>query len=279
MTVHGAGDGSLPNDPVDRGSRPVVGVCAPVYNEASGIAATVRGWSETLRRYGVPFEIVLCDDGSGDGTFEALSALGEVPELRVSRHASNRGAGAALRTAIAHSRADWLITIDSDGQFALEDGLRMLDETRDAKALACIGHRQKQDRALLVLGSRFTSWLACRVYRADVKDFNCALKVVHGEECRAMRLRATRFDGSTEITSRILLMGLPMIQTPVAHHPRREGQSKIRMFDDGMARIQFVGYLRAEARLIRRGSMDLGELPGNAGAPSAPYATEESANE
>lgn len=254
---------------------PFVGVCAPAYNEVQSIVAVLRHWSDVLRDFGASFEIVLCDDGSTDGTAEAVSAIGDIPELRFVRHVANQGAGAALRTAIAHSRAEWLIIIDSDGQFALADGLRMLDEARNADALACIGYRKKQDRALLVLGSRFTSWLASRIYRSPVRDFSCALKVVHGAECRAMSLRAVRFDGSIEILSRLLLMGLPIVEVPVAHHPRREGESKIRAFRDGMARLRFIRYLRVEARLIKAGSIDLGtcaptlEMPPTARETSA----------
>lgn len=260
MNGHGTGGDGLSREQDHGEVRPVLGVCAPVYNEESGIAETVRQWSDVLTQSGIPFEIVVCDDGSADRSFETLSAIEDVPQLRIVRHPSNRGAGAALRSAIAHSRAEWLITIDSDGQFAIEDGVRMFEECRRANALACIGYRKKQDRAVLVLGSRYTGWLASRIYRARVKDFSCALKVVHGDECRAMRLRATRFDGSIEITSRILLMGLPMIQVPVVHRARREGQSKIRMFRDGLARLRFIRYLRIEAELIRTGSIDSGQL-------------------
>lgn len=240
------------------GSTPFVGVCAPVYNEASNIRHTIDEWVGLLRSQGYLFEIVLCDDASTDDTAAALSGLDPQSGVRTVRHAVNQGAGAALRTAIASSRAEWLVLIDSDGQFSLADGLRMLAQARETGALAAIGVRKKKDRLLLVLGSRLTSWMGNVIYRSRLRDFNCALKIVRGEECRSMQLRTTRFNYSTEMTSRILLMGLSLVEVPIGHAERQAGQSSARVFRDGWGRIKYLGYLWAEARLVRAGIMDLG---------------------
>ena len=242
----------------DTGNRPFVGVCAPVYNEGERIADTVIEWRDLLEQRGVSFEIVLCDDGSKDDSFAALQGLG-LPELRVVRHGVNQGAGVAMRTAIRSSSAEWLILIDSDGQFALEDGLRILDTVRERGALTGIGVRKKQDRLVLVWGSWITTWLANRVYKSRLGDFNCALRVVHGAECRAMRLRTTTLNYGMEITSRSILMGLPIVEVQVGHKAREAGTSSARVLRDGWRRLMFIRYLRLESKLIRKGIIDLGQ--------------------
>jgi len=258
MTDRADDDGAAPSGPTPKRDAPTVAVCAPVYNEGASIRETVQSWANTLRSQDFSFEIVLCDDGSTDDTLGALADLQEVPELRLVVHRRNRGAGSSVRTAVAHSRAEWLILIDSDGQLALDDALEMFSAVLDQGALAGIGFRRKKDRRLLVLGSRLTGWLANRIYGSHLKDFNCALKVVDGNACRSMNLRTTRFNYSTEMTSRILLMGLPLIEFPVGHELRASGQSSARVLRDGWARLMFLSYLRAERRLMRSGALDLG---------------------
>lgn len=163
-----------------------------------------------------------------------------------------------MRAAIHSSTAEWLILTDSDGQFLLEDGLRILEEVQQRGALTGIGVRKKQDRPILVWGSRLTTWLANRVYKSNLRDFNCALRVVHGEECRSMWLRTTSLNYGMEISSRSLLMGLPIVEVPISHRVRETGKSSARVLRDGWRRLMFIRYLDLEAKSIRRGTMDLG---------------------
>jgi glycosyltransferase involved in cell wall biosynthesis len=82
----------------------------PVYNEASHVAGVL---DEVLR---FTPAVLVVDDGSTDGTSEVLAARNDI---RVVRHATNRGYGAALATAFAETLAgpwDGLVTIDCDGQ-------------------------------------------------------------------------------------------------------------------------------------------------------------------
>ena len=86
----------------------------PVYNEAAHVAAVL---DEVLK---VTPDVLVVDDGSTDGTSELLAARAARPgDIRLVRHPTNRGYGAALATAFAATRAgawDGLVTIDCDGQ-------------------------------------------------------------------------------------------------------------------------------------------------------------------
>lgn len=76
---------------------PEISLAAPAYNEAEGIEAVVREWCEVLRGAGLAFEIVICNDGSSDGTGEILEQLRrDVPELQSVGGASNRGYGSVV---------------------------------------------------------------------------------------------------------------------------------------------------------------------------------------
>jgi cellulose synthase/poly-beta-1,6-N-acetylglucosamine synthase-like glycosyltransferase len=92
---------------------PDVSVVIPAYNEAAGIAATVR--SMVTSTYGGRIEIVVVDDGSTDGTAVIARSLG-IPYVRVIRQ-PNSGKPGALSRGIAEARSDILVLVDGDTVF------------------------------------------------------------------------------------------------------------------------------------------------------------------
>ena len=85
----------------------------PAFNCAATIRDSVRSIVET--NYMEEDEIVVCDDGSSDGTADILSALEkEVPRFRTVTHRLNRGGGASRNTAVNASVNDLIFCLDSD---------------------------------------------------------------------------------------------------------------------------------------------------------------------
>lgn len=117
----------------------------PVYNEAPTIAASLRDWHATLSRLGVPFEIVVVDDGSRDDTAGAIAGVqADLPEIQVHRQA-NAGHGAALLAAYRASRGDVIAQIDGDDEI----GTRWFDALWEARGadVFVIGRRDAAQRA------------------------------------------------------------------------------------------------------------------------------------
>jgi len=92
---------------------PDVSVVIPAYNEAAGIAATVR--SMATSHYRGRIEIVVVDDGSTDNTAAVARSL-RLPYVRVITQA-NTGKSGALNRGIAESRSDILVLVDGDTIF------------------------------------------------------------------------------------------------------------------------------------------------------------------
>lgn len=231
-------------------------LAAPAYNEAAGIAAVVRDWHACLAASPdvAAFEIVVCNDGSRDRTGEILDALAaELPQLRPLHFARNQGAAAALAAAIAATRHDWVLLIDSDGQFPVEDGLAMLAAARRAGALAAIGIRQKKDRWFARFGT-WSSGIACNLlFGTRLRDFNSAFKAVWGPLLRGLTLEARGMNYSTEVTARLLECGVRPLEVAVGHRPRATGTSNMRLLRGALHRLLFVCYFALRRLLIAAG--------------------------
>ena len=234
-------------------------VAAPAYNEAEGIEIVIAQWHSFLSAQTsvMEFEIVICNDGSKDATGDILDRLTlSYPQLRPLHFAGNQGAAAALNAAIAATKGDWVLLMDSDGQFAIENLPDMLaalgrpgGPTSDC--LAAIGIRKKKDAAFAQFGS-WASGLVCNlVHGSRLKDFNSAFKLVWGPALRGLGLEAKGMNYSTEVTSRLLERGIVPVEVEIAHRPRTTGTSSMRLVRGAAHRFLFVLYIALRQLLLR----------------------------
>ncbi len=230
-------------------------VAAPAYNEEAGIAEVLAEWLAWLRQSDAveTFEIVICNDGSRDGTGRLLDAIaGKTPELRPVHHPKNRGAAAALATAIRHTRGDWVLLIDSDGQFPISNLAALVEKVQSSRDLAVIGVRPaKQDGAFARFGSWSSALLCNWVHGSHCRDFNSACKLVHGPLLRSLRLEAKGLNYSTEVTSRLLELGIHLAEVDITHLPRQSGKSSLRALRGARDRFLFVCYIAFRQFLFR----------------------------
>lgn len=232
-----------------------VSVVAPVYNEAGGIERVVRRWAEVLARTPLRAEIVLADDGSTDGTAAILARLcDELPLLRVVTHAPNRGYGFALHRAIQASRGEVVVTLDSDGQFDLADFPSLLALYRERSLDFVTGYRvKKRDGAVRVAADRGLNLLVRAMFAVDLRDTNCAMKLMRGELARSLRIEARGYPTPTEITLKLMALGAATAEAPVSHAERLAGHSKLRVVSTSVSMLRFLLYLRRKIGLYRAG--------------------------
>ncbi|MBE2317957.1 glycosyltransferase [Solirubrobacter sp. CPCC 204708] len=109
---------------------PAVSVVVPTHNRRDTVVSTVR---ELFAQHAVDLEIVVVDDGSTDGTSEALEALGD-PRVRVVRHPRALGQSRARDAGVAAARAEWVAFLDDDDRWAPDKLRRQLDAAAAANA-------------------------------------------------------------------------------------------------------------------------------------------------
>ena len=93
-------------------------VIVMAYNEAESLERVVDEVETALRVVDRPYEIIIVNDGSGDGTGDVADRLSSVIDaVRVVHHEVNRGLGEVYRTGFAAARGEFVTIIPADGQF------------------------------------------------------------------------------------------------------------------------------------------------------------------
>lgn len=203
-------------------------VVIPMYNEAECAVDLVREIDAALDGK-LEYEVVVADDGSSDGTFEALTAAqSELPRLRVVRHARNAGQSAAIVSGVRAARAPWIATLDGDGQNDPADipALFALVRERtdpDAPLLVAGTRRKRNDTWLRRLSSRVANGVRQGFLRDECPDTGCGLKVFP----RDVFLRLPHFNHLHRFMPALFRRaGVPIVNLSVNHRPRERGCSK-----------------------------------------------------
>lgn len=234
-----------------------ISVAAPAYNEGASIGGIVSDWSKYLSELEQlkDFEIVVCNDGSKDDTGSILDELSAVnPHIKPQHFSVNQGAAAALSRAISATKHDWVLLLDSDGQYGIENIKKLISEVENhSETKAVIGVRiHKHDSAFTRFGSSFSGWLCNFFHKTNYRDFNCALKLVDGDVLRSLTLEAKGLNYSGEVSSKLIERGIVFREVEVEHKPRIAGRSSSQNLRAAWHRMLFVLYLGFRQILLRQ---------------------------
>jgi glycosyltransferase involved in cell wall biosynthesis len=196
----------------------------PAYNEQANLEQSVGRMARALETYTRGFEIIVVDDGSQDGTAALLDGLkGAHPNLRVIRHAVNRGYGAALRSGFAAARYAWIFLMDADNQFDPAEVELLLARAADADIVA--GYRKHRRDPLL---RRLNAWafftLVRLLFGRLVRDVNCAFRLTRRDLLSRMDLHSEGALINTEMLVLARQLHARVVEVPVHHYPRTAGK-------------------------------------------------------
>lgn len=174
---------------------PWLSVVVPAYNEEQGIAATVVAVCAWLDRRGRPYEVIVVDNASTDGTVAAVEPLlGE--HVRVLRNEVNRGKGYSVRRGMLDARGELRLLCDADNAPSLASLAQMLDELDRADVV--VGSRTvagaQVDRSQ-PLGRRLVGWpfiaLTRLLLMEPTRDIYCGFKLWRAAAAEAVFARQT----------------------------------------------------------------------------------------
>lgn len=209
----------------EKSVRASLSVILPAHNEEAAIASTVNGVLEMLMAWMLDFEVIVVDDGSQDHTGAILDAIALTnSHLKVIRHATNQGYGAALVSGFEASNKDLVFFMDSDGQFDIRDLERFFPLLADYDAV--LGYRVKrQDTWMRKANAWGWKVLVRLVFGVRVRDVDCAFKLYNGKFFREHRLETRGAMINTEILYKFTRAGYTYTQLGVHHLPRKGGKA------------------------------------------------------
>uniref|UniRef100_A0A831T8N0 Glycosyltransferase family 2 protein n=1 Tax=Thermorudis peleae TaxID=1382356 RepID=A0A831T8N0_9BACT len=214
-----------------------ISVLIPVYNEERTILELIR----RVRAVELPYqrEIVVVDDGSTDGTREALAQEAEgARDLKVIYHAVNRGKGAAVRTALTAATGDVLIIQDADLEYDPRDYPVLLRPIVEGRTQVVYGSRFLGEHKAMyfwhAVGNRFLTLVTNLLYDTTLTDMETGYKVFTAEVARRLRLRSDRWGFDPEITAQILKRGYRIYEVPIAYNGREYWEGKKITWRDGI---------------------------------------------
>lgn len=234
--------------------RPWLAIVAPAYNEEAVIEGVIREWAHVLDRSGRSWEIVITDDGSSDRTGSILASLqNELATLRVVTNNPNGGYGFALSRAIAASTADFVMTMDSDGQFDASHYTQLFDRLEQSRVDLVSGFRRgKKDTLFRVVADRFLNVLVRLMFGLSLRDTNCAQKLGRGDCLRSIVIESMGYPTPTELVIKAKVLGFTVTEEGVTHAERAAGMSKLHPLRTAYQFLLFLCYLRLRITLFRR---------------------------
>jgi glycosyltransferase involved in cell wall biosynthesis len=201
-----------------------ISLVIPVYNEVESVPQLHQSIRDALA--GREAEVVYVDDGSTDGSVEALERLvreeGGASRLVVLRR--NFGQTAALAAGIDHSSGEVIVTLDADLQNDPADIPALMQKIDEGYDVVSGWRIDRQDAALTRrLPSQIANWIISRVTGVRLHDYGCTLKAYRREVIRHLRLYGEMHRFIPAIAS---WMGISLAEVQTHHRPRRFGRSK-----------------------------------------------------
>lgn len=203
--------------------RPVVSFVVPLFNTGESLSALLSAF-QTLRLT-EPWELVLVDDGSADGTAQrAAIALHEVgAPVTLVELARNYGEHAAVMEGLRHAKGDFVVNLDDDLQNPLEEAVRLVRHLQSSDAeVVYASYTHKQHTWLRNAGSRAINALATLLMGKPRDLYLASFRAMR----RALVQRIVTYHGPYPYIDGLILGATNRIeQLEVAHAPRASGRS------------------------------------------------------
>ena len=212
----------------------LLSVIIPVYNERSTISEVIEKVSAV--ELPIAREIIVIDDGSTDGTVEALE-LSKAKLTRTYLTPVNVGKGAAVRIGLTMAKGDIILIQDADLELDPAEFTQLIAPILDGRASVVYGSRflQKNDvPRFRLIANQFLTKTTNALFGTHLTDMETAYKVFTREAADQLNLKANRFEIEPEVTAQFANLGYKILEVPITYRPRTVLEGKKINWKDGV---------------------------------------------
>ena len=190
-------------------------VVIPAYNEEGAVRETIDEIRAAMDPSGAPYEIIVVDDGSADGTRAEAEATG----VRVEYNQMNSGYGATLKRGVKAAQHEYVAIIDADGTYPAHYLPDMLRQCRDMDMVVGDRGAAMKNVPLIRRPAKFIlNKLASFLAERKLNDLNSGLRVFRKSELIPfLPLLPQNFSFTTTITLCMSCNNKRMVYTPIEY--------------------------------------------------------------
>lgn len=222
-------------------------VVIPAHNEEGSIKETVELVARALLREHIPFEVVVVNDHSTDGTGVVLTELaGNMPQLRTVNNKQSSGYGRAVATGINAAQGDYVAIMMADLSDDPEDLVRFYRAAHETGVDCVFGSRfikggatYDYPRFKMVL-NRFANTLVRVLFGIRYNDCTNAFKLYKRDTLSGLRpFLSPHFNLTLELPLKAIVRGYTYTVLPNSWRNRKSGVSKLKIKEMG-SRYMFI---------------------------------------
>lgn len=212
----------------------IVSVVIPAYNEEKTIEEILLRTNKTMETIGIPYEIIVVDDGSSDKT----RLLAERNKATVLSNGTNMGKGCALRRGFQKAAGNIIITMDADGSHEPEEIPKLLKPLLNGVDIVAgsrfLGNREKDSvKKLHIVGNHFFNLLILLLTRKRITDSQTGFRAFKKKVVQEIKITSEGYEIETELTVKTLKNGYLLQEEPITCRQRKEGYSHLNPLRDG----------------------------------------------
>lgn len=189
------------------------------------MGGVLRAHVDAGRRIAGEVEVIVCDDGSSDGTPGVIASVAaDLPEVRALRNEPNAGIPATMKRLYAEARGEWVYFTPADGQVPVT-ALETMWAARDGQALVVGGRVPRRDPLARVLIAELYSAGLRLIFRLPVRDID-SVKLYRGDDLRSLTVTSRSNFFEAEMLIGLCRRHRPVREVTVEHRPRVAGVPK-----------------------------------------------------